>query len=185
MVLTAAFLALAAGGVAACDAATDGDDDIGSYDTTTYSDSDGGSSDGGDVGDESGGDGSASDEDSDAPTVADPVGEVDESEADAGEAGAGEAGAGEEVFYCADDQGEIVDEDYCDTDDATTNYFLWHSPAYGRGLAPGTFLDGGERISAGDRAARRAFGLPAAGKVGNGVVKTNVVGRATGDSAGG
>jgi hypothetical protein len=88
------------------------------------------------------------------------------------------------VFYCADEDGEVVDEDEC-ADGGTSSYFLWHSSGYARGLRPGTSLDGGDYFLPGDRAARRAFKLPATGKVGNGTVKTNVVGRSSGGSTGG
>jgi hypothetical protein len=46
-------------------------------------------------------------------------------------------------------------------------------------------LDGGDYFAAGDREARRAFKLPAVGRVANGTVKTNVVGRGSGDSGAG
>ena len=152
--LSAAFLALAAGGTAACDAQTDYDSE---YTDTTYS-SDFGSD--------------GYDPDSDSEDVED----VEDS---------AEEVSGDEVFYCADEDGEIVDEDNCDTSDGTSSYFLWHSSGYDRGLRPGTTLDGGDFFSAGDRASRRAFKLPAAGQVGNGTVKTNVVGRSSGGSSGG
>jgi hypothetical protein len=149
--LTAAFLALAAGGTAACDT---------TYDDPTYASD----SDGYDVGSESDADDWVEDE------------EEEEEEQPA-----------HEVFYCADEDGEIVDEDKCADADETSSYFLYHSSTYARGLKPGTYLDGGDSFSAGDRAARRAFKLPPTGKVGNGTVKTNVVGRgSTGsDLAGG
>ena len=143
--LSAAFLALAAGGTAACDASPDED----TYETVYSSDS-----------------GGYDPDDSDEP------GDVDESVEE----------TGDEVFYCADEDGEIVDEEECDTSGGTSSYFLWHSTGYSRGLRPGTTLDGGESFPAGDRASRRAFGLPAAGQVGNGTVKTNVVGRGSGSS---
>jgi hypothetical protein len=81
-----------------------------------------------------------------------------------------------------DEDGEIVDEEECDTSGGTSSFFLWHSTGYSRGLRPGTTLDGGQSFPAGDRKSRRAFGLPAAGQVGNGTVKTNVVGRGSGSS---
>jgi len=144
--LSAAFLALAAGGTAACDASPDYDSDA--FDTTHSSES-GGYSAGYDPAD-----------------TGDPAEEV----------------TGDEVFYCADEDGEIVDEDNCDDDSGSSSYFLWHSTGYRRGLPPGTVLDGGDYFPAGDRATRRAFKLPATGKVGNGTVKTNVVGRSSGGS---
>ncbi|GAA2717066.1 hypothetical protein [Actinoplanes palleronii] len=90
----------------------------------------------------------------------------------------------EEVFYCADEEGEVVDEEYCDDD--TGSYFIWHSTSYSRGLGPGAYLDGGDYFSPGDTESRRAFALPTAGRLSNGTVKTNVVGRgSSGSTAGG
>jgi hypothetical protein len=149
--LTAAFLALAAGGTAACDNTYDDyDDPAYAYDSDGY-----------DAGVDTGE--SEADEDG----VAD-NGEEEEQE---------EEQPADEVFYCADEDGEIVDEDDCADADETSSFFLYHSPYYARGLKPGTYLDGGDSFSAGDRAARRAFKLPPTGKVANGTVKTNVVGR--------
>ena len=151
--LSAAFLALAAGGTAACDASYDDD----TYETVYSSDT------GGYDPVPQGGD------------FEDPEEEFEEEEEE-------EEGTGEEEFYCADENGEIVDEDECDTTDGTSSYFLWHSPGYSRGLRPGTTLDGGDSFSAGDRGSRRAFALPAAGKVSNGTVKTGIVGRGSSGS---
>jgi hypothetical protein len=147
VVLTTAFLALAAGGTAACDAApSDGYDD--EYDTTTYGGYDSGYS----------GSGSYAEESDDSGDS----GDVDDSE------------ESDEVFYCADEDGMIVDEQDCVDDTGT--YFLWHSSTYSRGLPTGEYLDGGDYFSATDRKARTAFKLPSTGTVRNGTVKTNVVG---------
>ena len=145
--LTAAFLALAAGGTAACD--NPGDDD---FSGSTY-------------------EWESDDNNADPGSYEPDLSEAEEEEAEDEEAPT------DEVFYCADEEGEIVEEDYCADADETSSYFLWYSPSYARGLTPGTFLDGGDYISAGDREARRAFKLPATGKVGNGTIKTGVVGR--------
>lgn len=158
--LTAAFLALAAGGAAACDSSTsDEDDPLGdSYvaDSGNYPGGGSGSS----VVDSGGSE----------PDVSDP----------------GDGSSDEEVFYCADENGEVVPADDCDNrSHRHSSYYLWHSPTYPRGLTPGSALDGGDSFPAGDQQARRAFRLPAAGKVGNGTVKTNVVGRQSTGSAGG
>ena len=80
------------------------------------------------------------------------------------------------MFYCAEADGTIVDEDLC-AGGKSAAYFLWHSPYYPRGLRPGAALSGGESFRASDKASRRAFKLSSAGKVSNGTVKTNVVGR--------
>jgi hypothetical protein len=158
--LTAAFLALAAGGTAACDSA---DDDWGSDDTTGYSY---------DTEEYPGGAHSTTFHGTGSTTSGSLDGDdyvTDDSEEST-----------DEVFYCADEDGEIVDEELCADGDGGTSYFLWHSSGYDRGLSPGTVLDDGEHFPAGDRAARRAFKLPAAGAVSNGTVKTNVVGRSSG-----
>jgi hypothetical protein len=155
VVLTAAFLALAAGGAAACDAPAD----EGNEGDTTTSVYDAGSSPAG------GGSG----------TRSEPEADTDDDESDADQ-------PTDEVFYCADDEGQIVDEDYCDDDSGESSYFLWHSSGYPRGLRTGTYLDGGDYISTSDRTARRALKLPATGKVTNGTVKTNVVGRSSTNS---
>ena len=151
--LSAAFLALAAGGTAACDAS--GDDEFDSYETTTYDSDPGGYASNPDT----------SDSDDDYVTEEDEEEEEEEPT--------------DEVFYCADEDGQIVDEDNCDDDSGTSSYFLWHSPGYPRGLRPGTVLEDGEAFPAGDRTTRRAFKLPATGTVSNGTIKTNIVGRSS------
>lgn len=78
----------------------------------------------------------------------------------------------EEQVYCADADGVIVDDDYCDDDgDGRLGgpYFLW-AGAYGRGLKPGHKLTGGARFPYNDAAARARYGLPTTGKVSNGTV---------------
>lgn len=145
VVLTAAFLALAAGGVAACDSPSSDDDEPNYW--AGNGDYSGGSS--------SSGDDSGS-------------GVVD----DSGE-GVVDDSSGDEVFYCADAHGAVVDEDRCDGH--SSSYFLWHSAGYARGLRPGSRLHGGDHFPAGDRKARGFYHLPATGRVGNGTVKTNAV----------
>ncbi|WP_430791915.1 hypothetical protein [Actinoplanes sp. G11-F43] len=91
----------------------------------------------------------------------------------------------DEVFYCADEDGEIVAAENC-ADEASAGglFFLWHSTNFARGLRPGDRLDGdGDRIEPGDRAARKAYKLPATGRVSNGTVKTNVVGSGSSGSS--
>jgi hypothetical protein len=90
----------------------------------------------------------------------------------------------DEGFYCADENGVIVDEDLCDEDNPRVGgvgfipFFLWHSPSYRPGYRVGSKLPaGGSKFAYNDRAARQSFGLPATGKIGNGTVKTSVVGK--------
>ncbi|MEV4347616.1 hypothetical protein AB0J83_24440 [Actinoplanes sp. NPDC049596] len=98
-------------------------------------------------------------------------------------------------FYCADANGVVVDEDNCD-DDVNRSYsggsalpfFIWYSSGYRSGYPVGYRLPaGGNKFAYNDRAARQSFGLPATGKIGNGTVKTSVVGKggaARGSSSG-
>lgn len=90
----------------------------------------------------------------------------------------------EETFYCADENGTVVDEENCDDDGNGGGvgfvplFFLWHSSSYRPGYAVGSKLPGGgSRFAYNDRAARAQFGLPSTGRVTNGTVKTNVVGK--------
>ena len=87
----------------------------------------------------------------------------------------------DEGFYCADGNGRIVDEDFCDDGryySGSHPYYIYHSPSYGRGLAVGSLLPaGGSRFAYNDKSARSSFGLPSTGKIGNGTVKTSVVGK--------
>ena len=98
----------------------------------------------------------------------------------------------DETFYCATEDGTVVDEDYCD-DDANRGggvgfvplFFLWHSSSYRPGYAVGSKLPGGgNKFAYNDRAARQRFGLPSTGRVSNGTVKTNVVGKGGSGSSG-
>ena len=92
----------------------------------------------------------------------------------------------DEGFYCADENGTVVDEDYCD-DDGNNNgggigfvplFFIWHSSSFRPGYPVGSRLPaGGSKFAYNDRAARAQYGLPTTGKIGNGTIKTGVVGK--------
>jgi hypothetical protein len=94
----------------------------------------------------------------------------------------------DEGFYCADQNGVIVDEDNCDDTRVSGGgglgllpFFIWHSSSYRPGYAVGSRLPaGGSKFAYNDRAARQSFGLPASGKIGNGTIKTSVVGKGGG-----
>jgi hypothetical protein len=96
----------------------------------------------------------------------------------------------DEGFYCADENGVVVDEDYCDDDNDRGGgvglvplFFIWHSSSYRPGYGVGTKLPpGGSRFAYNDRAARQRFGLPASGRISNGTVKTSVVGKGGGST---
>jgi len=90
----------------------------------------------------------------------------------------------DEGFYCADENGVVVDEDNCDDDSNRAGglgllpFFIWHSSGYRSGYPVGSRLPaGGSKFAYNDRAARSSFGLPASGKIGNGTIKTSVVGK--------
>jgi len=87
----------------------------------------------------------------------------------------------DEGFYCADANGTIVDEDYCDDNNnggGGGGFFIWHSSGYRSGYPIGSRLpSGGSKFAYNDRTARSSFGLPSTGKIGNGTVKTSVVGK--------
>jgi hypothetical protein len=170
VVLTATFLALAAGGTAACDNSSGEGREYAEEPAYTY---------------DSGGGGTVVE----APVTHTPATKASVTKAPVTKAPVTKAPvtqdpvteeSSDEVFYCADEEGEIVDEEYCDDD--TDVYFIWHSTSYSRGLGPGTYLDDGDYFSPGDTESRRAFKLPAAGRIPNGTVKTNVVGRGSNGS---
>jgi hypothetical protein len=88
----------------------------------------------------------------------------------------------DEGFYCADANGVVVDEDYCDDDNngggGGGGFFIWHSSGYRSGYPVGSRLPaGGSKFAYNDRAARSSFGLPSSGRISNGTVKTSVVGK--------
>ena len=85
----------------------------------------------------------------------------------------------DEGFYCADANGVVVDEDHCDDGyHGGGGFFIWHSPSYRRGYPIGYRLPaGGNRFAYNDTAARQRFGLPTSGRIGNGTIKSNVVGK--------
>jgi hypothetical protein len=86
-------------------------------------------------------------------------------------------------FYCADANGVIVDEDFCDDDGGGGGghgggYYIWHSSNYRGGYKVGSTLPaGGSKFAYNDAASRAKFGLPSSGKITNGTIKTSVVGK--------
>jgi hypothetical protein len=105
-------------------------------------------------------------------------------------AGCGADGEGEEdeqVAYCTDENGEIVDEDLCDDDrvGGGGGLFFLYVGGFGRGLPVGTVLpSGGTRINPTDSAARQRAGLPATGKVSAGQRVSGGIGSGVGNRAG-
>lgn len=88
-------------------------------------------------------------------------------------------------FYCTDSQGQVVDEDHCDDQGGSYDgggvYFFSYmgSSMHGSNSYPvGSRLPAGhQRFKLNDAVARSKFGLPSSGKIGNGTVKTGVIGK--------
>ena len=101
--------------------------------------------------------------------------------------GAGGEEEDEQVAYCTDENGEIVDDDYCDDGyrGGGGGLFFLYLGGFGRGLPVGTVLpSGGTRINPSDSAARQRAGLPANGKVSPGTRVSGGIGSGVGNRAG-
>jgi hypothetical protein len=94
----------------------------------------------------------------------------------------------EQVAYCTDENGEIVDEDLCDDDRGGgigPGLFFLYLGGFRPGLPVGTVLpSGGTRINPGDSAARQRAGLPATGKVSAGQRVSGGIGSGIGGRSG-
>jgi hypothetical protein len=94
----------------------------------------------------------------------------------------------EQVAYCTNEDGEIVDDDLCDDDRGGIGgggLFFLYLGAFRPGLPVGTVLPGGgTRINPADSAARQRAGLPASGKVSSGTRVSGGIGSGTGGRAG-
>ena len=89
----------------------------------------------------------------------------------------------EQVAYCTDENGEIVDEDYCDDDyrGGGGGLFFLYLGAFRPGLPVGSVLPaGGTRVDPRDTAARQRYGLPGTGTVASGSRVTGGIGSGTG-----
>jgi hypothetical protein len=97
------------------------------------------------------------------------------------------AGGQEQVAYCTDENGKVVDDSYCDDGyhGPGAGFFFLYLGGFGRGLPVGTLLPrGGTRISPTDTAARRNAGLPSSGKVSAGTRVSGGIGSGIGNRAG-
>ncbi|MGY1831849.1 hypothetical protein ACI8AA_15675 [Geodermatophilus sp. SYSU D01180] len=101
-------------------------------------------------------------------------------------AGCGSDDEQEQVAYCTNEDGEIVDEDYCDDDyRGGGGLFFLYLGAFRPGLPVGTVLPaGGTRVNPTDTAARQRYGLPATGKVSAGQRVTGGIGSGVGGGSG-
>ena len=93
----------------------------------------------------------------------------------------------EQVAYCTDENGEIVDDDLCDDNyrGPGAGLFFLYLGGFRPGLPVGTVLPrGGTRINPTDTAARQRAGLPANGKVSAGTRVSGGIGSGVGNRAG-
>jgi hypothetical protein len=96
-------------------------------------------------------------------------------------------GGEDQVAYCTDQDGKVVDDSYCDDGyhGPGAGFFFLYLGGFGRGLPVGTVLPrGGTRISPTDTAARANAGLPRTGKVSAGTRVSGGIGSGIGNRAG-
>jgi hypothetical protein len=102
-------------------------------------------------------------------------------------AGCGVGGEEEQVAYCTDEDGKIVDDEFCDDgyNGPGAGFFFLYLGGFGRGLPVGTVLpSGGTRINPTDTTARRNAGLPSTGKVSAGTRVSGGIGSGVGNRVG-
>jgi len=102
-------------------------------------------------------------------------------------AGCSVGGEEDQVAYCTDEDGEIVDDDYCDDDyhGPGAGFFFLYLGGFRSGLPVGTVLPrGGTRINPTDTQARQRAGLPANGKITGGQRVSGGIGSGIGGRAG-
>jgi hypothetical protein len=93
----------------------------------------------------------------------------------------------EQVAYCTNEDGEIVDDDFCDDGyrGPGAGLFFLYLGGFRPGLPVGTVLPGGgTRIDPRDTAARQRAGLPSTGRVAAGTRVTGGIGSGVGGRAG-
>src|SRR3954467_5593135 len=93
----------------------------------------------------------------------------------------------EHVAYCTDEDGKIVDDDYCDDGyrGPGAGLFFLYLGGFRPGLPVGTVLTGGgTRIDPRDTAARQRAGLPSTGRVAPGTRVAGGIGSGVGGRAG-
>ena len=101
--------------------------------------------------------------------------------------GVGDEEEQEQVAYCTDENGEIVDDDLCDDSNPGfgSGLFFLYLGGFRPGLPVGTVLpSGGTRIDPSNSAARQRAGLPGTGKVSAGQRVSGGIGSGVGDRAG-
>ena len=101
-------------------------------------------------------------------------------------AGCGAGGEDDEqVAYCTDENGEIVDDEYCDDGYNGGGLFFLYVGGFRSGLPVGSRLpSGGTRIDPRDTQARQRAGLPATGAVAGGTRVAGGIGSGLGGRSG-
>ena len=102
-------------------------------------------------------------------------------------AGCGVGGEEDQVAYCTDEDGKIVDDEYCDDgyNGPGAGFFFLYLGGFRSGLPVGTALpSGGTRINPTDTAARQRAGLPSTGRVSAGTRVSGGIGSGIGNRAG-
>jgi hypothetical protein len=102
-------------------------------------------------------------------------------------AGCGVGGEEEQVAYCTDEDGKIVDDEFCDDgyDGPGAGFFFLYLGGFRSGLPVGTVLPrGGTRINPTATTARQRAGLPSTGKVSAGTRVSGGIGSGIGGRAG-
>jgi hypothetical protein len=90
----------------------------------------------------------------------------------------------EQVAYCTNEDGEIVDDEYCDDDYRGGGLFFLYLGGFRSGLPVGSRLPtGGTRIDPRDTAARERAGLPGTGRVSGGTRVSGGIGSGLGGRA--
>jgi hypothetical protein len=93
----------------------------------------------------------------------------------------------EQVAYCTDEDGKIVDDEFSDDgyDGPGAGFFFLYLGGFRSGLPVGTVLPrGGTRINPTDTTARQRAGLPSTGKVSAGTRVSGGIGSGIGGRAG-
>jgi hypothetical protein len=100
-------------------------------------------------------------------------------------AGCGDTGS-DQVAYCTDEDGNVVDDSYCDDGYHGPGLFFLYLGGFRSGLPIGTRLPaGGTRIDPRDTTARANAGLPRTGKVTGGTRVSGGIGSGLGGKVGG
>lgn len=92
----------------------------------------------------------------------------------------------DQSVYCVDNDNNVVDDDFCDTDYHGSGVFFLYTGVFDHSYRSGQHLPtGGTRISAKDSAARANAGLPRSGKVSSGTRISGGIGSGKGGFSGG